>query len=267
MSWRVVAAKDFRDGLRSRSVVAVTLVFVVSFAGAAYLYGYLAEVNPSMESSTTAFAGLMSGTASFYTTSLVSLMGLMLGYSAVVGERDSGSLKLLLGLPHSRRDAVFGKAVGRGVVLVGSVLAGVVAASLVSLTYEETSAVALAWLGLGTAVLGLAHLSVGLGLSAALNSQSRVTAAVVGYFLANKFLWDSGLLPRLVVYPWGDGLLDTPDWYPYLESLAPNTAFQTVIDGGLNGFDGVGGVALAALAFWVVAPVSLGYLAFERSDI
>jgi ABC-2 type transport system permease protein len=54
------------------------------------------------------------------------IVGVVVGYNAVSGGRESGSLKLLLSLPHSRADVVFGKVVGRGAALSLAVFAGVV---------------------------------------------------------------------------------------------------------------------------------------------
>jgi len=50
-------------------------------------------------------------------------MALIAAYLAIAGERESGSLKLLLGLPPSRGEVLVGKFLGRsGVVAIGLVL-------------------------------------------------------------------------------------------------------------------------------------------------
>jgi len=54
-------------------------------------------------------------------TLFLPLVAIFAGYAAISKERTGGSLKLLLSLPHSRKDVIIGKVVGRcGVVGVRS---------------------------------------------------------------------------------------------------------------------------------------------------
>ncbi|PSQ33120.1 hypothetical protein BRD11_05710 [Halobacteriales archaeon SW_12_69_24] len=57
---------------------------------------------------------------------LLPFLAMLGSYSAIVHERDSGSIRFLLGLPNSRLDAYAGKYVSRTVLLSGSILAGFV---------------------------------------------------------------------------------------------------------------------------------------------
>jgi len=72
----------------------------------------------------------------------VPMLGLAISYAAIAGERDSGSIKLLLSLPNSRRDVILGKFIGRCAVLTIAILSGyVVVAAFALLTYESFAAV------------------------------------------------------------------------------------------------------------------------------
>lgn len=58
------------------------------------------------------------------TVLLIPLVGLALAYDTIAGERESGTLRLLIGLPNSRAEVVFGKFVGRTGVIAVSILVG-----------------------------------------------------------------------------------------------------------------------------------------------
>ena len=55
---------------------------------------------------------------------LVPLIALILGYDAIVGEREEGSLDLLLSMPLTRIELLLGKFVGLACALAFSTLAG-----------------------------------------------------------------------------------------------------------------------------------------------
>jgi ABC-2 type transport system permease protein len=55
---------------------------------------------------------------------LIPIITLMIGYMAIVGERQSGSLRILFGLTHNRRDVFVGKLMSRiGVILFATLIA------------------------------------------------------------------------------------------------------------------------------------------------
>ncbi|MDZ7850465.1 MAG: ABC transporter permease subunit [Halodesulfurarchaeum sp.] len=75
------------------------------------------------------------GAASQFAAMLVPIMALIAGYLAIAGERESGSLKILLGLPPSRGEVLAGKFLGRAAVVgigvaAGFAISGVVTAAL-----------------------------------------------------------------------------------------------------------------------------------------
>ena len=132
----------------------------------------------------------------------------MLGsYSAIVYERESGSVRFLLGLPNSRWDAYAGKYVSRTVLLVVSILAGFLTLALVGfgiLTDPSASGLLLFVLATAQVAVEFAGLLenaylLGFGLIIAL---SFVKALVVaGYY--QHLVWE----PRSISYLMGIGLL------------------------------------------------------------
>ena len=90
---RVVAEKEFWDRIRNRWVLAVAAVFTVFALAIAYL--------GAAQHGAVGFRGIDATIASLVSLViyLVPLIALILGYDAIVGERDRGSLDLLLSMP------------------------------------------------------------------------------------------------------------------------------------------------------------------------
>jgi len=270
MNWSVIARKEFRDASRSRSLWAVAAFMVLSITAAVYVVGFLLSQTQASEATGTALVGLLTQEGSFFITSLVPVLGLMAAYASIVGERSSGSLKILLGLPYSRRDVVVGKFVGRAAVLAAATLAAFAVGFLFLLTYDELALVDYIFFFLLTTVLGTVYVGVGVGISAGVRTGSRAAAAAVGVFFFFKFLWDTSAVPRGVVYAVTrdtDLLFDPPEWYGYLVALGPNQAYSNVANGYLEGFGNVELLSAAVLVAWIVVPVALGYLRFESTDL
>lgn len=118
MSWSIVARKDFRDALRSRTLVGLTVLFVVFAGGFVYLYSSAPQFVTLRGPTPTSHGFVALAHALIVPVYLlVPLISLIVGYKAIVGERTSGSIKFLFSFPHTRADLVFGKLVGRTVVV------------------------------------------------------------------------------------------------------------------------------------------------------
>ena len=124
-----VAAKEFRDRLRNRWVLAVALVFAVFSLVIAYAGGAQqgAVGLRSLEFTVTSLVSLV-----IY---LVPLIALLLGFDAIVGERERGSLDLLLAYPITRGELLLGKYLGLSLALALAMLAGLAAVG-VMLVYQ-----------------------------------------------------------------------------------------------------------------------------------
>jgi ABC-2 type transport system permease protein len=197
VSWRVVAEKDFRDGIRSRWLWGLSLFFVAFIAGSTALFYTVTGSGEGGATSKDLF-GLFAGAGflSFSYTGLLAFalvfIALITSYASVVGERDSGTLKLLLSLPHSRRDVVVGKVLGRSVVVVAPVLLGFLVAAVVMVvvgvrvnfgTYLPQV--------LLTALLAVVFVAVGVGLSASAGTSRRATLTAFGLYFLFSVLWAS----------------------------------------------------------------------------
>lgn len=271
MSWRRITRKEVRDATAPRAVRGLLGLFVVACVLVAYVLPLLSEGEPS--ASTSEFASTVASWP--LVPVLLPLLGVLLGYNSLAAERESGTLVLLLSLPHSRQAVAVGKYLGRAAVLVVTVAVGFTAAAwLVAYPFGSVAVLShLALTGL-TALLGVAFLGIGMALSALSRTELRATLSSFGVFVLFTVLWEplrNGAENLLVDDGFNDGVL-------FVYGLEPTTLYERVVTVFLgDGVDPVFGesvpwygsewVALGLFLVWVCAPLAVGYLYFERVEL
>ena len=299
MSWEAVARKDFQDAVRSRWLWVLSALFIVVFAGAAIVRLYFG--GGGGQQSTQMLRGLLvflkGGTAV-----LLPLTAIVVSYASITREVESGTIKLLLSLPHSRDDVVLGKVVGRSLVVALPVLLGFLVA-FVALLPAASGADFVAYLGFAllTALLGVVFVGIGVGVSAAAKTNQQAVVGAGGLFATFWFLWNlfvSGV-NRAATDLFS---LSTAGQFKLrlaLKLLNPIQAYKTLIDGlfmsDLNArarmfgsllsllFSGGGNprealgpnlsplfsdpAVLVYLLLWLVIPVWVGIIWFRDADL
>jgi len=276
MSWLVVARKDFEDAVRSRMLWAITAVFLVFTAGAVYIRKAVLGDVPGLPDA----AQFLTEPSSL----IIPLTALVVAYLAIAGERESGSIKLLLGLPHTRGDVVLGKLVGRTAVVTAGILVAFAGAAVTMLVlFGDVPVVNLFLLTLVTVFFGLTYVGIAIGASAFTATRSRAMALAITAFFLFQVVWD--LVP-LGVYYAVEGALPTgalPAWFYFVRILNPNTAYSQAADFVFSGagpfvpaetlvgssvpFYVQNWFGFVLLALWLVVPVALGFWSFRRADI
>ncbi|MFC6939220.1 ABC transporter permease subunit [Salinirubellus sp. GCM10025818] len=312
-SVRVVAEKDFRDAIKSRALLILGAVFVVFFASAAFFFAD--QVSQALQNAANASNGTNAtqaqqvreslnsdaflGTLTQITRLLIPLTGIVVSYAALVGERESGTMKLLLSLPHSRLSVVLGKLLGRsGVVAVPVLLGFLVAAPvfpILGVTLEPVGFLAFA---LATALVGIVFVAISLGASAAASTARRAVVGVVGLYVLFTLLWgqfSNAVFQRIAENTdlGNEALIQTFLVIRHInpvrayESLVASVGPQSPLEARTSVFSGFQGQIYAQalqqgdglpvyltdpalviyLLLWIVVPVALGYWAFERADL
>lgn len=280
MSTTLIARKDFDDAIRSRMILAIVGIFVFF---ASVLVAAPAIFGDSTADITTAEALSLTIIPS---ETLVPIVSLIVGYMAIVGERQSGSIKMLLGFPHSRRDVVAGKFIGRtAVVSIGIVVGFTVAVLLGAGLYGSFPARDFAALLGVTLYLALVFVGFAVGVSAGTASRGTAMAIVIGMFILFNVFWQ--LITSLVLYAVEGGDVGTiPTWHEFLVSISPMAAYEsaarTFLDFEFPGFFGgpttdaaVAGdpfflqdwFGFVILAVWMTVPLAIGYWRFSRADL
>lgn len=285
MNVLVIAKKDFREAIRSRVLLGLTVLFALFTTIGAYLVSFIpALVGPGGEEVEVSLVYGLAAPANI----LVPIIGLLLGYKAIAGERESGSLNCLLGLPHTRLDVVLGKVVGRTAVVAASILIGFAVGSVVvmALSGSFSPLLHLAFT-MTTIILGMTFVCLGVGLSAAASSTSRAAWGAFGIFALFQFLWNFiGLFIQYAITGSVVPRPPLPEAYLLFARFNPQSAYSTVLSSLLpageslnsasmimrmigddvpvffNGWFGFG-----VLVLWAVIPLTLGYLQFRRAEL
>src|SRR3569623_3282189 len=102
----IFAGKEFWDRIRNRWVLAVALVFTACALVIAY-FGAAQQGAVGFRSIDLTIASLVS-----LVIYLIPLIALVLGFDAIVGEREQGSHDILLSMPITRQELLRGKYLG-----------------------------------------------------------------------------------------------------------------------------------------------------------
>ena len=275
MSWRLLARKDVGDAIRQYHLHAAVALTVLLFGGTAYVTARTFQGEP-------AAPGAVAGALATLGTFLVPLLAVGFSQGDVVGMRERGDLKLLLGLPFSRRDVVLGSVAGRTAVVWASLLAGVLIGTLVGLARGAGLAFDLLLIVTGMlAVLGAVFVAIAIGISSSVSTETRAGALAIGAFFLFVFqLWTQ--IPRFLLWLVNGFAAPrtVPTWVHVLINCNPILAawnlLATVLPGGgafvaempaVPPFYRALPFAVAVLAAWIVGPIALGYRRFDRTDL
>lgn len=263
-----IAAKEARDRIRNRWVLVVALVFTVFALVIAY-FGSAQQGAVGFRSIEVTIASLVS-----LVIYLMPLIALMLGFDTIVGERERGSLSLLLSMPVTRAEVLLGKYLGLAAALTASTLGGFGLVAVV-LAPELNPADFLQFLGfIGSSVLfGLSFLSLAVLVSAVARDRSQASGVAIGLWLFFVLVFDLLLLGVLVVTGGGVG----GDLIPYALLLNPADVFRILNIVSLDEVRTLYGLATVfpealssparlslVMVAWIVAPVALASWRFRR---
>jgi Cu-processing system permease protein len=262
-----IAEKEFWDRIRNRWVLAVAVVFTIFALVIAYVGG-AQQGAVGFRGIDVTIAGLVS-----LVIYLVPLIALILGYDAIVGERDKGSLDLLLTMPITRLELLLGKFCGLAMALACSTLAGFGIAGVV-LSYQIGLAALYHYAGflVSALLLGLAFLSMAVMVSVMAADRIRASGVAIALWFFYVLVYDLLLLGLLVV---AEGKFSL-DFFPILLMLSPADIFRIL---NVFAFDDVRelyGLATVfprtlanpwlmggAMALWIIAPLGLAIWRFK----
>lgn len=279
MSIAAVAKKDFQDAIRSRLIVAVTLLFVVFTASGVAL----GEAWPGVPSG--AFLVLLLEVLLAGIRSVVPLIAIGIAYRSIAGERTTGSLKVLLSLPNSRRDVILGKFFGRSAVVIVAIVAGFVSLVVASaLTFSGDLPAAEIFAAMGAALLlALVFVSIAISVSALSDSTFFVAVLAFALWILFRMAWTGVVfLLQYAVngFSFSDIPTEAPEWVQVLEVLNPMIAFLQSTEwlvnrvsesqeaaAGADAFYLEPWFGFVTMALWIIVPLALGYVKFEAADL
>jgi Cu-processing system permease protein len=270
----IVAAKELRDGMRNRWVLATTillaaLALTLAFLGAA----------PTGVVKVSALAITIVSLSSL-TIFLVPLIALLLSYDAIVGEVDRGTMALLLAYPVARWQVVLGKFAGHLGILSFAIIAGYGIAGLaLQLGGNDDPGAWRAFAAMvgSSVLLGGVFIAIGYLVSTLVRDRGTAGGIAIGVWLLFVLLYDMGLLGVLVA---DQGRTVSAPALNVLLLLNPADVYRLLNLTGtasVSGFAGVAGLGataglepvtlLATLAAWIVVPLAASVTLFARRQI
>ncbi len=280
MSWADIARKDFEDAIRSLLLAGLTALLVLLVGGLSVIPLLLADETPTYD----AALGFLFSPVSF----LIPIIGLIVGYQAIVGERESGTIRFLLGLPNSRLDVILGKTIGRTAVVAVPTTLGFVAGAIVILAlYEGFSVQDMVGMFVFSLLMGLVYVAIAIGVSASVASRAKAVGAVVGVYVIFDMVWPN--IPFAIYFALERQLPEfnaLPPWFVFVERLSPSQALNAIV-ADIVGFVSPGElemttagriageipfyvetwVAGLVVIGWIVVPLAVGYYRFSRATI
>ncbi|MDO4775832.1 MAG: ABC transporter permease [Cardiobacteriaceae bacterium] len=270
-----IARKEFKDGLRNRWVIAITVLLAV-FALSLSLLGSAptgaTKANP-VEVTVVSLASL--------SIFLLPLIALLLSYDAIVGDVERGTMALLLSYPLARWQVVLGKYLGQLLILAVATVVGYGIAALGMALWQK--GIGWQWAVwqpyvrfIGSSVLlGAAFLAMGYLLSALVRERATAAGLSIGVWLLFVLIYDLLLLGILVA---DKGQHVSAQMLDIALLVSPADAYRILnLSGGsatLSGMLGMAGQSalqpfalLASLAIWTAAPLMLAIFLFQRRNL
>lgn len=266
-----IARKEFKDGLRNRWMLFITLLFALLAVGITW-FGAAAAGHVGFTNLPATIASLAS-----LATFLMPLIALLLAYDAIVGEEEGGTLMLLLTYPLTRGQILLGKFVGHSLILglatlIGFGSAAIAIAVLVDISLVELFSAFLRFI-ISSTLLGMVFLLFAYVLSAKATEKSTAAGLALGIWFFFVLIFDLALLTALVA---SQGQFN-PELLPWLLLLNPTDLYRLInLVGFEMGSNNVGVMALAAdlpvgsavlwgcLVAWGVALLGLAQWRFAK---
>lgn len=263
-----LAGKEFRDRIRNRWVLAVSLIFTVFALVIAY-FGGAQQGDVGFRSIEFVIASLVS-----LVIYLIPLIALILGFDAIVGERERGSLDLLLSMPVTRFELLLGKYLGLAGALILPTLLGFGLVAVVLLPHLTVSAL-YHYLGfmISSMLLGLSFLSLGVMVSVLAGDRTRASGLAIALWFLFVLVFDLLLLGALVLT--GDS--DTGNLFPCLLLFNPTDVFRVLNIFSLDDVRNLYGLATifppalanpsllgSVMLVWILLPLGLAHWRFRR---
>ena len=271
-----IAKKEIVDNTRNINIIIVTAVFaiitvLVSFIGTLTSGGSWNDMNATVQM------------MMFFIQFIVPIIGLMLGYSSIIGEIERGTMSALLAEPATRLEIIIGKFLGLSLVIAISIFIGLISAGvIISLNVSEFDFGLYMAIILYTILFGMIFISISMFFSSILKRRTQAIGMSIFTWSFFSFLWGILILMWFQLSIHMDW--DEADSYFAINIFSPVQEYLCLISvnvGGDRGMPSLGmstmaqyfpdfytaGVLLILMALWIIVPLILSYIAFNKRDV
>jgi len=270
----LLAAEEFQEGLRNRWVIsAVLLLAILAFSLALLGSSPIGETRVGALNVTTVSLASLS-------VYLLPLIALILSYDAVVGERERGTLLLLLTYPISRWQVICGKFLGHFTIIAVAIILGYGMTGLYIAVTDSAPAqdwlLFAAMLG-STLMLGSAFIALGYLISVTVSSRATAAGIAISAWLLVVVIYDLLLLGLVLS---DAGAVINSDMFSALLLLNPADIYRlfnlagseaaSLVSGSLGTMDSSflsSGLLLGVLCLWIFVPIAISIWVFNRHEL
>lgn len=267
-----IAKKELMDNIRNTWIIIVSIIFALLTIIASYAGSY-GQGWQDLDLTIVVMILIVQ--------IVISIIGLMLGYAAIGGEIQRGSMNSLLSLPISRLDIIIGKFLGLGAVLSSTIIIGFGFAGIIIGINVPDVDFAGYLLFIGASILnGLVFLSVSLLFSSLFKRRTKsMGMAIFMWIIFMPILWS--LIMAMILFASTSmekitaGII--PDWFYAINLINPQSAYSGLVSINIVQLPEAttaappsfinNGVLLSILAIWIIVPLILSYLLFKRRDV
>lgn len=270
----ILAASEFQEGLRNRWVIsAVLLLATLAFSLALLGSTPIGETSVSALNVTTVSLASLS-------VYLIPLIALTLTYDSIIGERERGTLLLLLTYPITRGQVILGKFLGHFAIIALALITGYGATGLYLATGGDTlyaDWILFASMLSTSLMLGSVFLGMGYLISVCVSTRATAAGVAITAWLFVVVIYDLLLLGLVLTDSEHSVstdlfslflLLNPADVYR-LFNLAGSEA-ASLVSGSLGTLDSSilsPGILITALGIWIILPLLSSIWIFKRHEL
>ena len=268
----ILTQKELRDAFRNRWF----LLYAFALAGLSLALAWFAASGAG----SFGVAGFGRTTAGLINLILliVPLMGLTLGALSLAGEREKGTLIYLLAQPVSGGELLLGKFVGLALALTAALVIGFgLTGVLMALSSGGGDFMIYLTLLALSVLLGIASLSLGFLISAAVRRAATAVGLALFLWLALVYFGDLGLMGTAVVMQFdirqllGLALVNPLQVFKIAAVLDLRDNLEVLGPAGIYAFRTYGAalwpLLVALLMAWIVAPFALATQVFKKRGV
>jgi Cu-processing system permease protein len=268
-----VASKEFYDGLRNRWLLSITFIFAIFSLGLSY-YGSAASGIDGISSLNSTIASL-----STLAVFLIPLIALLVSYDSFVGEKENGTLLLLLTYPITKGELLLGKFIGQGgIITVATLLGFGIGAVVLTQSLDTASVLSTFTVFISTAILlGLSFTAIAFIISLVVTEKSKAAGLALIIWFVFALVFDLVLLAALVGME--EGL--TEQGLNQLMMFNPTDIFglTNLSELALTESTSSGTLAIAVNSdipqwqlyslqtLWIAAPLAIAFMIFKRQKL
>jgi len=259
-----LAKKEVMDNIRNLWIILVTIIFTAL----ALMVSYFGSMGQGWQNLQFTVMGLRE-----LVKYLIPIISLMLGYATIIREVETGSMNSLLSYPIKRYEIILGKFLGLGFVLSFCIFIGFgISGIIIGLNISNADYILYLIFIFVSILLGLAFLSISMFFSSIIKSRAASMGLSIFFWFFFIILWNLIVLGVLFVFG------KTQSYA--IDLINPITPYFKSIDMSINSPNlGLFGLNLtvpsyytieimyAILLIWIIVPIILTFLIFNKKDI